>query len=88
MNSQVSGPRVVVVTGASAGLGRAIARAFAQDGADVAVLGRDADRLKAARAEIESLGRRAFDAVVDVSDADAVEDAAAAAEQELGDIDV
>ncbi len=81
-------PRVVVVTGASAGLGRAIARAFAEDGADVAVLGRDADRLKSARAEIESLGRRAFDAVVDVADHQAVEDAAAAAEQELGDIDV
>lgn len=79
---------VVVVTGASAGLGRAIARAFAEDGADVALLARDADRLKSARAEMESLGRRAFDAVVDMSDHQAVEDAAAKVEAELGDIDV
>lgn len=80
--------RVVVVTGASAGLGRAVAQAFADEGMHVAVLGRDAERLKAARAEIESVGCRALDVVVDISDADAVERAAEAVEQELGEIDV
>jgi NAD(P)-dependent dehydrogenase (short-subunit alcohol dehydrogenase family) len=52
-------PRVVVVTGASAGVGRAIARAFGRRRAHVGLLARDPERLERARAEIELLGGRA-----------------------------
>lgn len=77
-----------MVTGASAGVGRAAARAFAEAGADVALLARGSDGLKAARAEIEALGRNAIDIPLDVSDADALDAAASAVEDELGPIDV
>ena len=79
---------VVVVTGASAGIGRATARAFAKAGADVAVLARGTDGLEAARREIESMGRRALALPTDVADADQVEAAAARIERELGPIQV
>jgi NAD(P)-dependent dehydrogenase (short-subunit alcohol dehydrogenase family) len=79
---------VVVVTGASAGVGRATARAFAREGADVALLARDPSRSKAARAELEEQGVRALDLVCDVADARAVEEAAGRVEAELGPIDV
>lgn len=80
--------RVVVVTGASAGVGRATARAFAADGWDVGLLARGLDGLEAARREVEEMGRRAAVVVVDVADAGAVEEAAAQVERELGPIDV
>ena len=80
--------RVVVVTGGSAGVGRATALAFARGGADVAVLARGADRLEDTRREIEALGRRALAVPTDVADADAVEQAAVLTEEMLGPIDV
>jgi len=80
--------RVVVVTGASAGVGRATAIAFAKHGCDVAVLARGQDGLEGARRDIESAGGRALPIQVDVSDADAVERAAAQVEETLGPIDV
>jgi len=79
---------VVVITGASAGVGRATARAFAARGARVALLARGVERLKAARREIEAMGAEAIDLPCDVADADAVEAAAGAVEAELGPIDV
>lgn len=79
---------VVVVTGASAGLGRSIAREFAQSGYDVALLARGEDGLKAARAEVEAIGRRAVYFKVDVADATAVEQAAEETEKLLGPITV
>jgi short-subunit dehydrogenase len=82
------GRRVVVVTGASAGVGRATARAFAAGGADVALVARDHERLERAGREIEGLGRRALVCPCDVADADQVDAAAARIERELGPIDV
>lgn len=79
---------VVVVTGASAGLGRAIAERFARDGAAVALIARGAERLEQARACMEQLGGRGLALPLDVADADAVEAAAVRIEQELGPIDV
>jgi NAD(P)-dependent dehydrogenase (short-subunit alcohol dehydrogenase family) len=81
-------PKVVVVTGASAGAGRAAVRLFARKGADVALIARGKDGLEAAKREVESYGRRALVLPTDVSDADAVEKAADKAEYELGPIDV
>ena len=80
--------RVVVVTGASAGVGRAAARAFARDGADLGLLARGKDGLEAARREVEELGGRAVAIATDVADAGAVEAAAERIEEELGPIDV
>jgi len=80
--------RIAVVTGAGAGVGRATVRAFAEAGYDVGLIGRDADRLAAAAAEVRAMGRRACVAPADVSDAEAVDEAADKFEQELGPIDV
>jgi len=80
--------RVVVVTGASAGVGRATAQAFAKRGDSVALLARGEDGLEGARREVESLGGRGLPIPTDVSDADQVEAAAERTERELGPIDV
>jgi NAD(P)-dependent dehydrogenase (short-subunit alcohol dehydrogenase family) len=80
--------RVVVVTGASAGVGRAAVRSFAAAGDDVAVLARGEGGLEAAAKEVEAAGRRALVVPCDVSDAAAVADAAGAVEAALGPIDV
>src|SRR5579884_4037076 len=79
---------VVVVTGASAGLGRAIVERFARDGSAIALIARGRERLEQARVCVESLGGRALALPLDVADADAVEQAAVATERELGPIDV
>ena len=81
-------PKVVVVTGASAGVGRAAARLFAQRGADLGLIARGKDGLQAAKSEVEALGRRALALPTDVSDANAVEKAAQQVESMLGPIDV
>jgi NAD(P)-dependent dehydrogenase (short-subunit alcohol dehydrogenase family) len=81
-------PKVVVVTGASAGLGRATAVAFGARGDAVALLARGQDGLAAAAAEVERAGGRALAVPTDVADADAVEAAADQVERELGPIDV
>jgi len=78
----------IVVTGASAGVGRATVRAFARPGARIALLARGRSRLEEARAEVEAAGGEAMVMPVDVSDADAVEAAAAAAEERFGPIDL
>ena len=80
---------VVVITGASAGVGREVARAFARRGDAVALIAREPERLEAARAEAEAAGARAAIALaLDVADAAAVEQAAAQIEERLGPIDV
>jgi NADP-dependent 3-hydroxy acid dehydrogenase YdfG len=80
--------KVVAVTGASAGIGRATVREFAAQGADVGLIARGEERLSAAAREVEQAGRQACVAPADVADAQAVEAAAAMIEQELGPIDV
>ena len=77
-----------MITGASAGVGRATARRFARGGARIGLLARGVDGLDAARREVEELGGRAVVLPCDVADADAVEAAAARVERELGPIDV
>jgi len=79
---------VAVVTGGSAGLGRAIVRELAGLGYDVAVLARDSDGLHSASREVELAGRRGLAVPADVADAEAVEAAADRIERELGPIDV
>ena len=82
-------PKVVVVTGASAGVGRATVEEFAKQGYDVALLAREPDRLERAAAELRaSHGVRTLTIPTDVADADAVEAAATKVESELGPIDV
>jgi short-subunit dehydrogenase len=80
--------KVVVVSGASAGVGRAIVRAFADEGAHVGLIARGKDGLEGARREVERAGGRALVLPLDVSDAEAVEEAAAEVERTLGPIDV
>jgi NAD(P)-dependent dehydrogenase (short-subunit alcohol dehydrogenase family) len=79
---------VVVITGASAGVGRATAQAFARRGARIGLIARGVERLEAARREVEGLGGTALVLPADVADAEAVEAAAARVERELGPIDV
>ena len=81
-------PMVVVVTGASAGVGRAIARAFAEEGAWVGLIARGEDGLRAAAREVEERGGRALVLPCDVADGACVEEAAARVEAEFGRIDV
>jgi NAD(P)-dependent dehydrogenase (short-subunit alcohol dehydrogenase family) len=80
--------RVVVITGASAGVGRATARAFAARGASVGLIARNGEALEEARREVEARGGRAMVAIADVSDAAAVDRAAQSIEESLGPIDV
>jgi NAD(P)-dependent dehydrogenase (short-subunit alcohol dehydrogenase family) len=79
--------KVVVVTGASAGVGRATVRELARRGWDVGLVARGEEGLRAAAAEVEAAGRRAAWATADVGDAEAVEAAAAQLEAQLGPID-
>jgi NAD(P)-dependent dehydrogenase (short-subunit alcohol dehydrogenase family) len=79
---------VAVVTGASAGVGRATARELAVRGFDVALLARGRSGLEATAKEVDAAGRRALPIEVDVAHADAVDDAAEHVERDLGAIEV
>lgn len=80
--------KIVVVTGAGAGVGRATAKEFAQQGCDLALLSREPERLEAAAAELRKFGHRVLPIPTDVADAAAVEAAAERVERELGPIDI
>lgn len=79
---------VVVVTGASAGVGRAVVREFAKRKAHIGLIARGRERLDQARAEVEEAGGRAVVLPTDVADADQVERAADRVERELGPIGI
>jgi NAD(P)-dependent dehydrogenase (short-subunit alcohol dehydrogenase family) len=80
--------QVVVITGASAGVGRATVRAFAARGARIGLVARNREALENAKAEVEARGGQAVVAVADVADPDAVERAAQLVEDAFGPIDV
>jgi NAD(P)-dependent dehydrogenase (short-subunit alcohol dehydrogenase family) len=80
--------RIVVVTGGSAGVGRAVVREFAAHGYDVAILARGEAGLTAAAADVERSGGRALAIETDVADLEQVQVAAKQVESELGPIDV
>ncbi len=86
--SREAGGQVVVVTGASGGIGRAVARLYGQRGAKVALLARGEDGLEAAAKEVEDAGGRALAIPTDTADYQQVEAAARRTEDELGPIDV
>jgi NAD(P)-dependent dehydrogenase (short-subunit alcohol dehydrogenase family) len=77
----------VVITGASAGVGRALAQLHAQRGDAVALIARGTDGLEGARQDVERLGGRALVLPLDVADSEAVERAAEEVESTLGPID-
>jgi len=79
---------VVVITGASAGVGRATVREFARRGAWIGLIARGKDGLQGARREVEAAGGRALVLPVDVAEAEEVEAAAEQVEKKLGPIDI
>jgi NADP-dependent 3-hydroxy acid dehydrogenase YdfG len=84
----MSKAEVVVITGASAGVGRAAVREFARHGAWIGLVARGRDGLEAARREVEAAGGKALALPTDVADPEQVEDAAAKVEKKLGPIDI
>src|SRR5881227_4461539 len=86
MRMKARTPEVVVVTGASAGVGRAIARAFVRRGAHLGLVARGHAGLEGARRDVEELGGKALVLPTDVADADQVEAAAARVEEIFGPI--
>lgn len=90
MNVSLSdtGPRIVVITGGSSGIGRCTAALFARRGWHVGLIARGAEGLAASRLDIELAGARAATAQADVTDTDALVEAAHAIAAELGPIDV
>ncbi len=80
--------QVVMVTGASAGLGRAIAHEFAKRGAQIGLIARNEEALEACCEEVRQVGGKAIALALDVSDAAAVEQAASKLEETFGPIDI
>ena len=80
--------RVVVVSGASSGLGAQMARGFAAQGADLVITARRIERLESLAEEIRAMGVKCLPVKCDVTDSAQVDAAAAAAEKEFGKVDV
>ena len=81
-------PRTVVITGASAGIGRAIAREFAKEGCKIGLIARNEEGLQACQKEVEALGGEGLVLPLDVADFSAVDQAATKVEEAFGPIDV
>jgi NAD(P)-dependent dehydrogenase (short-subunit alcohol dehydrogenase family) len=84
----VNNPEVVVITGASAGVGRATAKVFGESGARIGLLARGRDALDGALADVEAAGGKALSLPTDVADFEQVEAAAREVERTLGPIDI
>ncbi len=80
--------KVVVVTGASAGVGRAVVAEFARQGAHIGLIARGRERLEATKRQVEELGGKALALPADVAGAQEIEAAAERVEQELGPIEI
>jgi short-subunit dehydrogenase len=80
--------KVIVITGASGGVGRVTAWEFAKQGAKVVLVARDSLQLEGAKKEVEHYGGKALTVIADIADPDQVEDVANRAEREFGPIDV
>ena len=80
--------QVIIITGASAGIGRALVRLYAARGASIGLIARGDDGLEGARRDVEAAGGRALVLPADVADHDAIEAAAESVERELGPIDL
>ena len=78
----------IAITGASSGIGRATALRVAKEGANVALIARDRQRLEETAAEIRDMGRKAIVIEADITDADRVKEAVDIAIKELGSLDV
>ena len=81
-------PRSILITGASSGIGRALALEYARGGASVALSARRADELEAAAADVRAAGGRALVLPLDVTDAEAVGDAVRRADRDLGGLEM
>jgi short-subunit dehydrogenase len=81
-------PEVVVITGASAGIGRATARRFARGGARIGLLARGMEGLEGARRDVETLGGQALPVSTDVANPEQIEAAASKVEERFGPIDI
>ncbi len=80
--------RVAVITGGSRGIGEAIAEAYADEGADVAVVGRDREALEQTAAAVEARGRRAHVAVLDLTEVSRLRELFDEVEAELGEVTI
>ena len=80
--------KVAIITGASKGIGRALALGYAREGAHVALAARTADLLERAAEEVRALGRRALPIPTDVTDEEAVKHMVRAALDEFGRVDI
>jgi NAD(P)-dependent dehydrogenase (short-subunit alcohol dehydrogenase family) len=81
-------PKVVVITGASAGVGRAVARRFAEEGTHIGLIARGVKGLEATACEVRALGGQALVLPLDVASPEALEEAAQAVEAQFGPIDI
>ncbi|WP_116128402.1 SDR family oxidoreductase [Lewinella sp. IMCC34183] len=87
-SSKFERPRTIVITGASAGVGRAVAREFAKEHARIGLIARNKEGLEACRKEVEALGGEALVLPLDIADYRALDAAASKIEETFGPIDV